>query len=126
MSRKSWSLKVGFIIYEDKVKSSRPDLVMAFQLVKVYDSCLCTHLINLYDKLQLIRSSSLCKLVFAVHVLHAFVKMDKLEYCMVIKFFILDGLSSEEIHLKLTKVYRNCAPLVSTVKRWAWLHIVQR
>ena len=46
-----------------------------------------------------------------------FIKIDK--YCAVIKFFVLDGLTPKKIHPKLTKVYRNTAPSISTVKKWA-------
>lgn len=45
--------------------------------------------------------------------------MDKLEYRAVIKFFVLDGLTPKEIHPKLTKVYGDSAPSISTVKKWA-------
>lgn len=45
--------------------------------------------------------------------------MDKLEYRAVIKFFVLDGLTPKEIHPKLTKVYGDSAPSMSTVKKWA-------
>jgi len=45
--------------------------------------------------------------------------MDKLEYRSVIKFFVLDGLSPSEIHPKLVKVYKDSAPSLSTVKKWA-------
>lgn len=45
--------------------------------------------------------------------------MNKLEYRAVIKFFVLDGLTPNEIHPKLTKVYGDIAPSMSTVKKWA-------
>lgn len=45
--------------------------------------------------------------------------MDKLEYRSVIKFFVLDGLSPSDIHPKLVKVYKDSAPSLSTVKKWA-------
>ena len=45
-----------------------------------------------------------------------FVKMDKLEYCVIIKFFVLDGLTSTELHPKLTKVYRNSAHQFQSLK----------
>ena len=47
--------------------------------------------------------------------------MDKIEfeYRSVIKFLVLIGLTPEEIHLKMTKVYGNSAPSISTVKKWA-------
>ena len=40
-----------FSMCEGKVKSSPPGPKMAFQLVKVYVSCLRAHLISSYDKL---------------------------------------------------------------------------
>ena len=60
------------VLYEVKVKISWPDPEIAFQLVKVYVSCLRIHLISSYDKRQLVHSSSLCKRVFAVHYLRKF------------------------------------------------------
>ena len=95
------------------MKNSRLDPEMAFQSAKVYISCLHTNLISSYDKFQLVRSSSLYKRVFAIHV---FIKLDKLQYCAVIKFFILDGLPPKEIHLKLIRVHRNSASSISTVE----------
>ena len=48
-----------------------------------------------------------------------FVKIDNFEYCAAIKLFVLGGLTPKEIHLKLTKVYRNSANLILTIKKWA-------
>lgn len=45
--------------------------------------------------------------------------MNKVEYRAVIRFFVLDGLTPQEIHPKLTKVYGDSAPSMSTVKKWA-------
>ena len=45
--------------------------------------------------------------------------MDKPKYRVVIKFFVLGGLTPKELYLKLTKVYWNSAPSVSTIKKWA-------
>jgi hypothetical protein len=45
--------------------------------------------------------------------------MDKFDYHAVMEFFVLDGLTCKEIHPKLTKVYGNFAPSISTVKKWA-------
>lgn len=45
-----------------------------------------------------------------------FIKIDKHEYRVVIKFFAVDGLSPKAIHSKLTKVYENSVPSISTVK----------
>jgi hypothetical protein len=36
--------------------------------------------------------------------------MDKIEYCAVIKFFVKEGLTQKEIHLKLIKVYGDSSP----------------
>ena len=45
---------------------------------------------------------------------------------MVIKFFVLDELTPKEIHPKLTKIYRNSAPSISTIKnRQLNLNVVQ-
>jgi len=46
-------------------------------------------------------------------------KMDKTEYCAVIKFFVKDGLMPNEIHLKFIKVYEDSSPSFSTIKKWA-------
>jgi len=46
-------------------------------------------------------------------------KMDKIEYCAVIKFLVKEGLMPNEIHLKFIKVYGNSSPLFSTIKKWA-------
>ncbi|UYV70412.1 GVQW3 [Cordylochernes scorpioides] len=64
--------------------------------------------LQLQDKVELLGHTSCA----------CFIDMDKLDYCAVIKFFILDGLTSKEIHLKLIKVYGNSAPSISTVKKW--------
>ena len=103
-------------IYEGKVKCSHPDPEIAFQSVKVYVSCLRAHLVSPYDKLELVRSSSLCKWVFAVHTI---VKLDKLECRAVIKFFVLDGLTPKRTHPKLTKVYEDSVPSILTIDKWA-------
>ncbi|GFW23712.1 uncharacterized protein FLJ37770 [Trichonephila clavipes] len=42
---------------------------------------------------------------------------DKFEYSAVIKFFVLDGLSHEEVHPKVIKVYGDYFPQVSTIKK---------
>jgi hypothetical protein len=101
---------------KEEVKNSQPDPEMAFQSAKIYICCLHAHLISSYDKLQLVRSSSLCQQVLAVQV---YVKMDKLEYRAVVKFLVLNGLTPNEIHPKLRKVFGNSAPSISTVKKWA-------
>jgi transposase len=45
--------------------------------------------------------------------------MDKLEYRVVIKFFVKGGLTPNEIHSKLIEVYGDSSPSFSTVKKWA-------
>jgi hypothetical protein len=45
--------------------------------------------------------------------------MDKVEYCAVIKFFVKEGLTPNEIHSKLIKIYGYSSPLFSTIKKWA-------
>ena len=46
-------------------------------------------------------------------------KMDKIEYHAVIKFFVKEGLMPNEIHSKFIKVYGNPSPSFSTIKKWA-------
>jgi len=46
-------------------------------------------------------------------------KMDKIKYCAVIKFFIKEGLMPNEIHSKFIKVYGDSSPSFSTIKKWA-------
>ena len=46
-------------------------------------------------------------------------KMDKCEYRAVIKFFVKEGLTPNEIHSKLIKVYGDSSPSFSTIKQWA-------
>ena len=43
-------------------------------------------------------------------------KMDKIEYRAVIKFFVKEGLTPNEIHSKFIKVYGDSSPLFSTIK----------
>jgi len=45
--------------------------------------------------------------------------MDKIEYRAVIKFFVKEGLTPNEIHSKLKKVYGDSSPSFSTIKKWA-------
>ena len=42
-------------------------------------------------------------------------KMDKIKYCAVIKFFVKEGLTPNEIHSK----YVDSSPSFSTIKKWA-------
>jgi transposase len=45
--------------------------------------------------------------------------MDKIEYCAVIKFFVKEGLTPNEIHSKFIKVYGNSSTSFSKIKKWA-------
>jgi transposase len=45
--------------------------------------------------------------------------MDKIEYRAVIKFFVKEGLTPNEIYSKFIKVYRDSSPSFSTIKKWA-------
>jgi len=46
-------------------------------------------------------------------------KMNKIEYHAVIKFFVKEGLTPNEIHSKFIKVYEDSSPSFSTIKKWA-------
>jgi hypothetical protein len=52
-------------------------------------------------------------------VLSVSLKIDKIEYGAVIKFFVKEGLTPSEIHSKFIKVYGDSSPLFSTIKKWA-------
>jgi transposase len=45
--------------------------------------------------------------------------MDKIEYRAVIKFFVKEGLTPNEIHSKFIKVYGDSSPSFSIIKKWA-------
>ena len=45
--------------------------------------------------------------------------MDKNEYRPVIKFFVKEGLTPNEIHSSFIKVYGDSSPSFSTIKKWA-------
>jgi len=45
--------------------------------------------------------------------------MDKIKYCVVIKFFVKEGLTPNEIHSKFIKVYGDSSLSFSTIKKWA-------
>jgi transposase len=45
--------------------------------------------------------------------------MDKIEYRVVIKFFVKEGFTPNEIHSKFIKVYGDSSPSFSTIKKWA-------
>jgi histone-lysine N-methyltransferase SETMAR len=45
--------------------------------------------------------------------------MDKVEYRAVIKFFVKEGLTPNEIHSKFIKVYGDSSHSFSTIKKWA-------
>jgi transposase len=44
--------------------------------------------------------------------------MDKIECRAVIKLFVKEGLTPNEIHSKFIKVYENSSPSFSTIKKW--------
>jgi hypothetical protein len=44
--------------------------------------------------------------------------MDKIEYHAVIKFFVKEGLTPNEIHSKFINVYGYSATSFSTIKKW--------
>jgi len=46
-------------------------------------------------------------------------KMDKIGYRTVIKFFVKEGLTPNEIYSKFIKVYGDSTPSFSTIKKWA-------
>jgi transposase len=45
--------------------------------------------------------------------------MDKIEYRAVIKFFVKEGLTPNEIHSKFINVYGDSSPFFSTINKWA-------
>jgi histone-lysine N-methyltransferase SETMAR len=45
--------------------------------------------------------------------------MDKIEYRAVIKCFVKEGLTPNEIHSKFIKVYADSSPSFSTIWKWA-------
>ena len=45
--------------------------------------------------------------------------MDNIEYRAVIKFFVKEGLTTNEIHLKFIKIYGDSSPSLSTIKKSA-------
>ena len=51
-------------------------------------------------------------------VLSVSLKMDKIEYRAVIKFFVKEGLTPNKSHSKFIKVYGDYSPLFSTIKKW--------
>jgi hypothetical protein len=48
--------------------------------------------------------------------LSVYLKIDKIEYRAVIKFFVKEGLMPNEIHSKFIKVYGDPSPSFSTIK----------
>jgi len=52
-------------------------------------------------------------------VLSVSLKMDKIEYRTVKKFFVKEGLTPNEIHSKVINVYGDFSPSFSTIKKWA-------
>jgi len=45
--------------------------------------------------------------------------MDEIEYCAIIKFFVKEGLTLNEIHPKFINIYGDSSPSFSTIKKWA-------
>jgi L-ribulose-5-phosphate 3-epimerase UlaE len=45
--------------------------------------------------------------------------VDEIEYRPVIKFFVKEGLTPNEIHSRFIKVYGDSSPSFSTIKKWA-------
>jgi histone-lysine N-methyltransferase SETMAR len=45
--------------------------------------------------------------------------MEKIEYRAVMKFFVKEGLTPNEIHSKFIDVYGDSSPSFSTIKKWA-------
>jgi histone-lysine N-methyltransferase SETMAR len=48
-----------------------------------------------------------------------FLKIDRIEYRAVIKFFVKEGLTPNEIRSNFIKFYGDSSPSFSTVKKWA-------
>jgi len=46
-------------------------------------------------------------------------KTDKIQYRVVIKLFVQESLTSDEIHSKFIKVYGDSSASFSTIKKWA-------
>jgi hypothetical protein len=45
--------------------------------------------------------------------------MDKIENHAIIKFFVKEGLTPNEIHSKFVRVYGASSPSFSTIRKWA-------
>jgi histone-lysine N-methyltransferase SETMAR len=52
-------------------------------------------------------------------VLSVSLKIDKIEYRAVTKFFVKEGLTPNEIHSKFIKVYGDSSPSFSTIMKWS-------
>jgi hypothetical protein len=48
-----------------------------------------------------------------------YLKIDKTNYRAVIKFFVKEGLTTNEIHSKFIKVYGDSSSSFSAIKKWA-------
>jgi transposase len=70
-------------------------------------------------KLQVILSSSLYYTAVWIRSVVCIPKIDKIEYRAVIKFFVKEGLTPNEIHSKFINVYGDSSPSISTIKKWA-------
>jgi len=51
-------------------------------------------------------------------VLSVFLKIDKIEYRAVIKFFVKEGLTPNKIHSNFIKVYGDSSTSFLTIKKW--------
>jgi transposase len=45
--------------------------------------------------------------------------MDKIKYRAVIKFFVKEGLTPNEVYSKFMEVYGDSSPSFATIKKWA-------
>jgi transposase len=70
-------------------------------------------------KLQVTLSSSCFIQLSEAGVLSLSLKMDKTEYRTVIKFFVKEGLTPNEIHSKFINVYGDTSLSFSKIKKWA-------
>jgi histone-lysine N-methyltransferase SETMAR len=52
-------------------------------------------------------------------VLSLSLKIDKIEYRAIKKFFVKEGLTSNELHSKFINICGGCYPSFSTIKKWA-------
>ena len=86
-------------------------------LGKIFFSYVGTSVKSIHVKLKGILSSSLFIQLSGAGVLSLSLKMDKIKYRAVIKFFVKEGLTPNEIHSKFIKVYWDSSPSFSTIKK---------